>query len=315
MHPTAASWFDRHTSSWRDWTLDRVVRHKGTNTVSVVLPTLDDEQTVGEIVGGVRILADQTGLVDEVIVIDAGSQDATAKVAAEAGATVYHHGDILPGQGPQPGRGDAQWKALMVARGDLIVYVDADLTEFRSYFVTGLLGPLLTEPDISLVKAFYDRPRLDVSAAEPGRITELMARPLLNVYFPELAGVVQPLAGEYAGRRSLLETLPFAAGYGVETGLLLDTVLDAGLDAVAQVDLGQRAHGRHDTAAQGEMAASVLHTVLERVHPNDPRWETLTRFERVKDTITAVDRPVGGPQRPPMNTIPEYAERSSYGVS
>jgi glucosyl-3-phosphoglycerate synthase len=310
MHPTAASWFDRHTSSWRDWPLDRVARHKGDTTVSVVLPTLDDEPTIGEIVGGVRILADQTGLVDEVIVVDAGSQDATAKVAAEAGATVYHHSDILPGHDPQRGKGDARWKALMVARGDLIVYVDADLTEFRSYFVTGLLGPLLTEPDVSLVKAFYDRPQPAGSPAGAGLVTELMARPLLNVYFPELAGVVQPLAGECAGRRSLLETLPFAAGYGVETGLLLDTVLDAGLDAVAQVDLGQRTHGRHDPTVQGEMAASILHTVLERVHPNDPRWETLTRFERVKDTITAVDAPIGGHQRPPMNTIPEYAQRT-----
>jgi glucosyl-3-phosphoglycerate synthase len=311
MHPTAASWFDRHTSSWRDWTLDRVVPHKGDTTISVVLPALDDESTIGEIVSGVRILADQTGLVDEVIVVDAGSQDATAKVAAEAGATVYHHGDILPGHDPRPGRGDAQWKALMVARGDLIVFVDADLPELRSYFITGLVGPLLTDPDVSLVKAFYDRPQLDVSAAGGGRVTELMARPLLNVYFPELAGVVQPLAGEYAARRSLLETLPFAAGPGVEAGLLLDTVLESGLDAVAQVDLGQRTHGRQNTAAQGEMAASILHAVLERVYPNDPRWDTLTQFARVKDAITAIDRSVGGEQRPPMVTIPEYAERPS----
>jgi glucosyl-3-phosphoglycerate synthase len=308
MHPTAASWFDRRTSSWRDWTLDRVAPHKGDTTVSVVLAALDNEPTIGEIVGGARILADQTGLIDEVIVIDAGSQDATAKTAAEAGATVYHHGEILPGHDPRPGLGDAQWKALMVARGDLIVYVDADLAEFRSYFVTGLLGPLLTKPDVSLVKACYDRPQPDAAG---GLVTELLARPLLNVYFPELAGVAQPLAGEYAARRSLLETLPFAAGYGVETGLLLDTVLESGLDAVAQVDLGQRTHGRKDTAALGEMSASILHTVLERVHPNDPRWDTLTQFTRVRDTITAADRPVGGEQRPPMVTIPEYVERPS----
>ncbi|HEV7897063.1 MAG TPA: glucosyl-3-phosphoglycerate synthase [Planosporangium sp.] len=311
MHPTAASWFDRRTSSWRDWTLDRVVRHKGDTTISVVLATLDDEPTVGEIVGGVRILADQTGLVDEVIVVDSGSQDGTVKVANEAGATVYHHRDILPEHDARQGKGCAQWKALMVARGDLIVYVDADLAEFRSYFVTGLLGPLLTEPDVSLVKACYDRPRQDASAIWGGQVTELMARPLLNVYFPELAGMVQPLAGEYAARRSLLETLPFAAGHGVEAGLLLDTVLESGLDAVAQVDLGQRTHGRRDTAVLGEMAVSILHTVLERVHPNDPRWDTLTQFTRAKDAITAVDRPVGGEQRPPMVTIPEYAQRNS----
>ncbi|MGC9670822.1 glucosyl-3-phosphoglycerate synthase [Planosporangium sp. 12N6] len=307
MHPTAASWFDRRTSSWRDWPLDRVARHKGDATVSVVLAALDDESTIGEVVGGARILADQTGLVDEVIVVDAGSQDATAKVAAEAGATVYHHTEILPGHDSRPGIGDARWKALLVARGDLLVYVDADLAEFRSYFVTGLLGPLLTEPDVALVKACYDRP--EPPSAGSGPVTDLLARPLLNVYFPELAGVVQPLAGEYAARRSLLETLPFATGYGVEAGLLLDTVLESGLDAVAQVDLGQRAHGRHDAATLAGMAAEVLHTVLERVHPNDPRWDTLTRFARVRDTITAADQPVGGTPRPPMATIPEYAAR------
>jgi glucosyl-3-phosphoglycerate synthase len=305
MHPTATSWFDRRTSSWRDWPLDRVARLKGDATVTVALATLDDEQTVGEIVDGVRILADQTGLVDEVVVVDSGSQDGTMKAATDAGATVYHHGDILSGHELLPGRGDAQWKALMVARGDLIVYVDADLAEFRSYFITGLLGPLLSEPDVSLVKACYDRPH------PGGQITELMARPLLNVYFPELAGMVQPLAGEYAARRSLLETLPFAVGPGVETGLLLDTVLESGLDAVAQVDLGQRTHGGGELAALGEVATAVLHTVLERIHPNDPRWDTLTQFNRVKDAITAVDRPVGGGQRPPITTIPEYASRSS----
>jgi glucosyl-3-phosphoglycerate synthase len=309
MHPTAASWFARRTSSWRDWPLERLVRHKGDTTISVVLPALDEEPTVGDIVTGVRRLADHAGLVDEVIVIDSGSEDRTAKVAAEAGATVYHCDEILPEHGSHPGKGEVLWKALMVATGDLIVYIDADLTDFRSYFVTGLLGPLLTEPDVTLVKAFYDRPLLDVSAGGGGRVTELMARPLINTYFPELAGVVQPLAGEYAARRSLLETLPFAAGYGVETGLLLDTVLDAGLDAVAQVDLGQRTHGHQDTAALGRMAATILHTVLERVHPGDPRSGSLTQFTRVDGAITAVDHDVLGPQRPPMITIPEYADR------
>jgi len=148
-----------------------------------------------------------------------------------------------------------------------------------------------------------------VSAAGGGRVTELMARPLLNAYFPELAGVVQPLAGEYAGRRTLLEALPFAPGYGVETGLLLDTVLAAGLDAVAQVDLGERTHGHQDTAALGQMAATILHTVLARIHPNDPLADTLTQFTRVQGRITAVDRPIGSEERPPMKTIPEYANR------
>lgn len=311
MEATAASWFATRTSSWRDWPLDGLLAAKGRTRVSVVLPTLDDEATIGTVVSGIRGLAARTGLVDEVIVIDAGSQDATSKIAYEAGAIVYHRDDILPAHGSNPGKGEVLWKSLAVATGDIMVFVDADLTEFQPYFVTGLLGPLLTEPDVSLVKAFYDRPLLDVSAAGGGRVTELMARPLLNAYFPELAGVVQPLAGECAGRRSLLETLPFAAGYGVETGLLLDTVLAAGLDAVAQVDVGERTHGHYDTAELGAMAASILHTVLARVHPNDPLGDTLTQFARVGGRITAVDRPAGGEDRPPINTIPEYTKRRS----
>jgi glucosyl-3-phosphoglycerate synthase len=306
VHPTAAAWFARRTSSWRDWPLERLVRCKNDTTVSVVLPALDEGPTVGEIVTGVRRLADHAGLVDEVVVIDSGSTDNTAKIAADAGAAVYHVDDILPGYGSRPGKGEALWKALAVTTGDVIVYIDADLTDFRSYFVTGLLGPLFTDAEVAMVKAYYDRPLLDVAAGGGGRVTELMARPLINAYFPELAGVVQPLAGEYAARRSLLESLPFAAGYGVETGLLLDTVLDAGLDAVAQVDLGQRTHGHQDTAALGRMAATILHTVLERVHPGDPRSPALTQFARHGGAVTAVDHDVTGEARPPMVSIPEY---------
>jgi len=306
MHPTAAAWFARRTSSWRDWPVHRLVEAKGTTRVSVVLPALDEETTIGPIVAGVRGLADRTGLVDEVIVLDSGSQDATAKVAYEAGAIVYHRDDVLPAHGSRPGKGEALWKSLAVTTGDLLVFVDSDLTDFQPHFVTGLLGPLLTEPEVAMVKAFYDRPLLDVSAAGGGRVTELMARPLLGAYFPELAGVVQPLAGEYAARRSLLETLPFAPGYGVETGLLLDTVLEAGLDAVAQVDLGTRTHGHQDTMALGQMAATILRTVLERVHPGDPPDGTLTQFTRRNGAITPVDRVVSGESRPPMVTVPEY---------
>jgi glucosyl-3-phosphoglycerate synthase len=305
MEATAASWFASRTSSWRDWSLDRVLAAKDRTRVSVILPALDEEATIGAIVTGVRRLAERTRLVDEVIVIDSGSQDATAKVAYEAGAIVYHRDDILPAHGSRPGKGDVLWKSLAVASGDILVYLDADLTDFQQHFVCGLLGPLLTEPDVTLVKAFYDRPLPDWSWG----VTELMARPLLNAYFPELAGVVQPLSGEYAARRSLLETLPFAAGYGVETGLLLDAVLEAGLDAVAQVDLGECAHGRQDTAALGRMAASILHTVLARVHPNDPLGDTLTQFARSHGRMSAVDSQVTAPPRPPMNTIPEYQSR------
>jgi len=208
--------------------------------------------------------------------------------------------------GSYAGKGEVLWKALHVTTGDILVYIDADLTDFGEHYVTGLLGPLLNDDSVLMVKAFYDRPLLDVAAAGGGRVTELMARPLLGALLPELAGVVQPLAGEYAARRSLLETMPFAAGYGVETALLIDTVAAHGLDAVAQVDLGERTHGHQDTAALGRMAATILHTVLRRVSPDHPLWSTLTQFHRVDGVASPVDADITWPDRPPMITIPGY---------
>ena len=299
MHPTAAAWFTHRTSGWRDWPLPRLVAAKSDTRISVVLPALDEEPTVGKIISGVRELG---ALVDEIVVIDSGSTDGTAAVATEAGATVHHRDDILPGLGSYPGKGEALWKALAVTSGDVIVYLDADLIDFRPHYVTGLLGPLLTDPAVALVKAFYDRPLLDISAAGGGRVTELMARPLLNAYFPELAGVAQPLAGEYAARRGVLESLPFAAGYGVEIGLLIDVVRAHGHDAVAQVDLGERTHGHQDTAALGRMAATILHAVMQRVSPGRQLWPELTQFQRRDGELTALDAEITWPARPPIAT-------------
>jgi glucosyl-3-phosphoglycerate synthase len=301
VHPTAAGWFARRTSSAADWPAARLVAAKGDTRISVVLPALDEEHTVGEIVKGIGPLTD---LVDEIVVIDSGSSDRTAEVAAAAGAVVHRCADILPALGNRPGKGEALWKALAVTTGDILVYVDADLTDFQPHFVTGLLGPLLAQPTVLLVKAFYDRPLLDVAAAGGGRVTELAARPLLDAYLPELAGVVQPLAGEYAGRRALLESLPFAPGYGVETGLLIDTFRRYGLDAIAQVDLGARTHGHQDTAALGRMAATILHTVLRRVGSGSPLWTTLTQFRRVDGAVTPVDTQIPVDERPPLASLP-----------
>jgi len=312
MHPIAADWFARHTSSWRDWPVEAVAAAKGNTTVSVVLPALDEEPTVAEIVTGVLSLG---SLVDEVVVVDSGSVDRTAEVAAAAGAKVFHRDDVLPEVGSRPGKGEVLWKALAVTQGDLVVYVDADLTDFQPHFVTGLLGPLLADPATLMVKAFYDRPLLDVSAAGGGRVTELLARPILNAYFPELSGVVQPLAGEYAARRSLLETLPFAGGYGVETGLLIDAVRAHGVDAVAQVDLGQRTHGHQDTAALGRMAATILHTIAARVAPDRPLWTTLTQFRRVDGAVVPEEHEVIWEDRPPMAQLTTSLRRNRHQAS
>jgi glucosyl-3-phosphoglycerate synthase len=313
MHPTARAWFTRRTSVAGDWAVPRLVAAKarGRHRVSVVLPALDEEPTVGDIVDGIVALRDRTGLVDEIVVVDSGSVDDTAKVAADAGATVYHRDDILPHLGSYPGKGEVLWKALAATSGDLVMYVDADLTDFGEHYITGLLGPLLCDPTVLMVKAFYDRPLLDVSAAGGGRVTELMARPLLNALFPDLAGVVQPLAGEYAARRDLLEALPFAAGYGVETGLLIDAYRAYGLDAIAQVDLGGRTHGHQDTAALGRMAATILYTVLGRAGFT-PQWTELTQYRRVGGILTAYDSDVTGPDRPPMSTVRRRADQDRW---
>jgi glucosyl-3-phosphoglycerate synthase len=313
VHPAATHWFATRTSTAGQWNVEELIRNKGALRVSVVLPALDEEPTVGEIVAGVCRLAERTGLVDEVLVIDSGSVDNTAKVAADAGATVHHRDDILSELGSYPGKGEVLWKSLHVAAGDLLVFVDADLTDFGEHYITGLLGPLLADESVLMVKAFYDRPLLDVSALGGGRVTELMARPLFGAFMPELAGVVQPLAGEYAARRSLLENMPFCAGYGVETGLLIDTVAAHGLDAVAQVDLGHRTHGHQDTAALGRMAATILHTVLSRISPDHPLWNALTQYHRVEGVTTPVDAIISWPDRPPMITVGPYRRRRGLG--
>jgi len=313
MHPAAKTWLAERTSHAADWPAELLRARKGGTQSSVVLPALNEEATVGDIVAQIGEFAGRTGLVDEIVVMDSGSADRTAAVAAAAGATVFHRDDVLPEFGSRPGKGEVLWKSLAVTKGDILVYVDADLTNFGEHYLTGLLGPLLSDPDVMLVKGFYDRPLTGSSSTDTaggGRVTELMARPLLNSFFPEIAGVVQPLGGEYAGRRALLEQIPFAAGYGVEIAMLIDTVKLCGLDAIAQVDLDHRAHNHQDTAALGRMASTILHAVLRRVGRKTPVWTEFTQFQRGLDagTIEPVDFDVTWPDRPPMTNVPEYAE-------
>lgn len=306
-------WYARRTSRTADWPLVAMEACKGEALVSVVLPALDEEATVGRVVEMVVTLAARTGLVDEVVVMDSGSRDATARVAADAGATVHHRDDVLPELGSAPGKGEVLWKSLAVTRGDVVAFVDADLTDPRPGLVTGMLGPLLCTPGVQLVKGCYDRPLAGSGATSGGRVTELLARPLVNRLAPDLAGFVQPLAGEYAARRALLERLPFVSGYGVEIGVLMDALRTVGLDAIAQVDLGHRGHHHQDTAALGRMAAQVLATVLSRtssVHDPDSLGGSLTQFVRGGEEAGGgwepVERDVSLHERPPMVTVPGY---------
>jgi glucosyl-3-phosphoglycerate synthase len=249
-----------------DWPVDAVtaaLRQRGLQ-VAVVIPARDEAATIGAIVAGLRSLP--ADLVGEIVVVDSCSADRTAAVAAEAGARVLRLTDVHPHLPARPGKGEAMWRGLAATTAPIVVFVDGDLIGFDPRIVAALAGPLL-DPQIRLVKAAYDRPGSDPDRphAGGGRVTELMARPLIGAFWPELAGIRQPLAGEYAARRDLLEALPFRCGYGVELGLLVDTASLAGPGAITQVDLGSRRHRNADLGALGRMAAEVLHTALDRL--------------------------------------------------
>ncbi|MEU6809023.1 glucosyl-3-phosphoglycerate synthase [Streptomyces sp. NPDC046831] len=309
------------TRSWSvtDRPLHSILAAKraGGTSVSVVLPALNEEETVGDIVAAIRRdLVVRAPLVDEIVVVDSGSTDRTAEVAAAAGARVVHRDDILRRIPAVPGKGEVLWRSLLVTKGDIVCFVDADLREFSSDFVTGIVGPLLTDPGVDLVKAMYDRPLAlagqeasGVVAGQGGRVTELMARPLLNMHWPQLAGFVQPLGGEYAARRSLLERLPFPVGYGVEFGMLVDALHLVGLDALAQVDVGVRRHRHQDGQALGRMAAAIYRTAQLRLARGHLLRPSLTQFERVEHGFAPRTYPVDTEERPPMIEVAEYASR------
>jgi glucosyl-3-phosphoglycerate synthase len=307
MDHRAREWFARRTSSAADWPLDRVVAAKAGTRVSVVIPARNEEASVGEVVRMIRAeLMTGAGLVDELVVMDSLSEDATAEVARDAGAAVYSVVDVAPELGVRAGKGEALWKSLFVATGDVLVFIDADLTEWGTHFVTGLLGPLLTDPAVLLAKGFYDRV-LDLGtgvSAEGGRVTELVARPWLALHRPELAAVVQPLAGEWAIRRSLFETLSTPVGYGVEIATLLDTAAGHGVDAVAQVDLGSRGHKHQSLHDLGAMAVELL-AVAHRRLTGEPGAD-LAALDRLGRDRTWVEREVATAERPPAVTVPGY---------
>ncbi|MFJ3900068.1 glucosyl-3-phosphoglycerate synthase [Streptomyces sp. NPDC090025] len=305
-------WLDRRSWSVADRPLEAILAAKRGTTVSVVLPALDEEATVGTIVAAIRaeLMTEAVPLVDELVVIDSGSTDRTAEVAAAAGARVVARDAILPRIPAVPGKGEVLWRSLLVTSGDIVCFVDADLRDFSADFVTGIVGPLLTDPDVAFVKAMYDRPLGD-TPGQGGRVTELVARPLLNLHWPPLAGFVQPLGGEYAARRSLLERLPFPVGYGVELGLLVDALHTVGLDALAQVDVGVRKHRHQDGQALGRMAAAIYRTAQVRLSRGHLVRPELTQFERGADGFVPRTHPVDTEERPPMTEIAEYEERRS----
>jgi glucosyl-3-phosphoglycerate synthase len=282
-------------------------------TISVCLPARNEEATVGQIVATVRRnLVEHAPLVDEVVVVDDGSTDATAEAAGWEGARVLAVDEILPELPRGTGKGNALWMSLYACEGDVICWLDADVRNFGPHFVTRLVEPLLRDPVVGFVKGYYRRP-LHGEATGGGRVTELMARPVISALFPHLAGFVQPLAGEYAGRRALLETVPFVEGWGVEIGLLVDLVANFGIDAIAQVDLDVREHRNRPLDELGPQAMAILVTGLRRAGvPVDKRLAELVRYddEQQPERVEVEIR-----ERPPMITVPAYRARFGRELS
>lgn len=313
MHSSTREWLTTSSHVHDDFDagdLTKRLRAKG-ETVSVVIPARNEAETVGDVVSVLcRELVEDTPLVSELVVIDSDSTDATAAIAADAGATVHRSADIAPHLVSHPGKGEALWKSLFVTSGDHLVFVDADLTRWGPHFVTGLVGALTADPATQLVKGWYDRV-LDIDGQEPstegGRVTELVARPVLDLWWPELAGVVQPLAGEWAATRSLMESITVPTGYGVEIASLIDTLNRHGLDGIAQVDLGARAHRHQKDHDLAVMAAELLAVVDSRrggePRPIDVAAQELQQFTREDGWRT---RPIPLTQRPPAHEQAGY---------
>lgn len=295
------AWAQRRRFRADGFVPERLATHK-VGPVSVVIPTKECADTItGVISGTVRPLV-KAGLVDEVLVVDAASADGTAELAAAEGARVVQQDELLPGFGPALGKGDAMWRAVHAAAGEIICFLDGDTTDSDPHHPLGLLGPLLSDPSVQLVKGAFDRPLRAAGselAHEGGRVTELMARPLLNLHEPRLAGFAQPLAGEFAARRSLLETIPFPVGYGVEIAVLIEALRAAGLDALAECHLGTRRQPHQPLRALGEMAYAVLAAAERRLRPDRPVADG--RYVRPWDDFRAVQVPVV--ERPPLASV------------
>ena len=288
-------------------------------TISLCLPALNEEATIGqEIVILKAELYDRFRLVDEIAVIDSGSTDRTCEIAASFGADVYVASEHLKEEGDRRGKGENLWKALYLLKGDIIVYVDSDIRNIHPRFVYGLVGPLIQNPEVHYVKAFYDRPIAYSGLLRPtggGRVTEILIRPLFSLFYPDLAAILQPLSGEYAGRRSILEQIPFPVGYGVETSMLIDIYQKLGLNAFAQTDLDQRVHRNQETIALGRMAFGVLRTFMsrlskeEKVHFQEALPSIMRQYEVGDGGYRQLQYEIEEFERNPMIEVAAYRER------
>jgi glucosyl-3-phosphoglycerate synthase len=308
-----------HHSEFADLTALVKAKEKSGLRISLCIPTLNEEKTIGkEIVILKSELVDRHRLVDEIAVIDSGSSDKTLEIASQFGAEVFLSSEILPSQGFKRGKGENLWKALHQLEGDIICYVDADISNIHPRFVYGLVAPLIQRNEIQYVKAFYDRPLAFSQGIRPsggGRVTEILVRPLFSLFYPDLTAIIQPLSGEYAVRREVLQSIPFPIGYGVETSHILDVYQKRGLEAFAQTDLDQRIHRNQSTQALGKMSFGILQSFLSRAKSHGiigdmSELSNVYRAFQVKDQrYEQVLTDIVEEERPPMETIAEYREK------
>jgi glucosyl-3-phosphoglycerate synthase len=285
-------------------------------SISLALPALNEEETIGKVIRTMKKeLMQRLPLLDEIVLIDSNSQDGTRQIAESLGVPVFIHQQILPEYGARRGKGEALWKSLYVTRGDIVLWIDTDIVNIHPRFIYGLIGPLLSTPSIQFVKGFYRRPLKvgdKIQASGGGRVTELTARPLINLFYPQLSGVIQPLSGEYGGRRTVLTQLPFFSGYGVEIGLLIDVAERFGLHAIAQVDLQERIHHNQPLEALSKMSFAIIQAVSRKLENS----LSLSFLKDVNKTMKLVRYNTGRffldveeiaeQERPPMLEVPEY---------
>ncbi len=316
-------WLEKNTFHFSEFgDLYRLVeeKHRKNIKISLCLPTLNEEKTIAkEIIIMKSELMTRYPLVDELIVIDSGSTDSTVEIAASFGADVYIANEILPHLDHFRGKGENLWKALYISKGDIIVYIDADIKNIHHRFAYGLIGPLLLYDHIKYSKAFYDRPiaigKNKIRPTGGGRVTELVIRPLFSLFFPELTQIIQPLSGEYAGFREIFEKIPFPIGYGVETSMILDIYQKWGLDVIAQVDLDRRIHRNQDTKALGRMSFAILKTFINRqkrsglIDLKQDLFDEMIQYNLVENEYQPDILRIKGLERPPMIEIPEYREK------
>ncbi|MCC5833377.1 MAG: glucosyl-3-phosphoglycerate synthase [Opitutales bacterium] len=321
---TIDNWLSKNTFHHGEyWDLLKLVELKEQKglSISLCIPTLNEEKTIGkEIIIFKSELMDRYPLIDEIAVIDSGSTDQTCEIAASFGADVYLSTDILASEGFKRGKGENLWKAIYQLKGDIICYVDADIKNIHPRFATGLVGPLIHRDEVQYVKAFYDRPLAFSQGIRPsggGRVTEILVRPLFSLFFPELTALIQPLSGEYAVRREVLESIPFPIGYGVETSHIIDVYMKYGLEAFAQTDLDQRVHRNQSTLDLGKMSFGILQSFLNRMESYGmvdrlPEMANIFRqFQAEGNRYEQVLREIIEEERPPMIEIEAYRKKFS----